>query len=109
MIVPDAAVYGSIPVVAGSLVWMGRQFVLDTLDRKGPKGDKGDRGNDAGPIGDQMTVRNYKSFSDFLIAQLNGRYLMATEARERFAQINVKLDRLHDSMNRHLMSDEKNT
>ena len=93
--VPDPAVYASIPVVAGSLLWIGRQFVVATVEQVGPKGDVGAKGATGDP--GEMTVDNYRKFSDFLIERLNGRYLLATDARERFDKIDSKLDHICNS------------
>ena len=90
--VPDPAVYGSIPVVAGALLWIGRQFVVATVGQAGPKGDKGATGDPG-----SMSVRDYRQLSDYLIERLNGRYLLATDARERFDAIDRKLDHICNS------------
>jgi hypothetical protein len=99
MQVPDAAVYACVPTLAGCLLWIGRQFVMDVISSRGPRGEKGDPGPG-------MTVRDYKEFSSFLIGQLNGRYLMAGEARERFAALESKLDDLRLSVALHLRLEE---
>jgi hypothetical protein len=39
-----------------------------------------------------MTVRDYQQMADILKQELNGRYMMADEARLRFDKLNEKVD-----------------
>lgn len=98
MNVPDPAVWASIPIVAGSLLWAAKQFVTSTVNEKGDKGEKGD-------TGEGLTVKGYKELSELLISRLNGRYMMASESREKFAALEGKLDTIHIQLALHLKQD----
>ena len=97
MMVPDGLVWASIPVLAGCLLWAGRGFVIDTVNQRGPKGEDGKQGEQGNP-GPGMSVRSYKELSEMLVTQLNGRYMMADEARQRFDLMAEKIDDLKDSL-----------
>ena len=88
MQVPDAGVYAVLPMTGAFAVWGLTQFVRQVV---GPKGDTGPRGQ-PGADAQRLTVRDYKEVAEVLRAELNGRYMMAGEARERFAAIEEKLD-----------------
>lgn len=90
MNVPDWAVGSSIPVLAGSLAWGARQFVLSVVTKRGPQGTQGE----PGPAGPEMTVRAFNQLADLLTQRLNGRYMLAIEARERFDRIETLIDRM---------------
>ena len=108
MQVPDAGVYAVLPLMTGAAVWGLTQFVRQVVGPKGDTGPRGKPGADAPALtvkeiaevireelkGDaqRLTVRDYKEFAEVLRAELNGRYMMAGEARERFAAIEEKLD-----------------
>lgn len=86
--ISDALLGACVPIAAGGVLWTVKQFIKTTVGERGPKGDDGPRGKD----GLSMSVRQYKEFSDFLITQLNGRYLLAAEARELFSSLENKVE-----------------
>lgn len=80
----DNLLGAAVPIVVGAGYWALKQLIREQSGRQGPKGDRGEPG-----LG--MTVRNFKEFSDFLIIQLNGRYLLANEARAWFKKIDDRI------------------
>jgi hypothetical protein len=84
--VPDGAVWAALPLMGAMGVWSLRSLIVQVA---WPKGDRGETGRD----GPAMTVRDYREISDVLRKELNGRYMMADEARERFTTLEQKLDR----------------
>lgn len=84
MNIPDPAVYASIPVVGAAAVWIGRQFVQSVLRNSRPGGRTV-----------EMNVGEYKQLSELLTQTLNGRYMAATEARDRFSRIDRNIERMH--------------
>jgi hypothetical protein len=99
MNIPDGMVWASVPTVGGCLLWMAKHYIQDVS--KGEKGDKGNQGNQGEP-GLDMSVRNFKELADFLVVQLNGRYLLASEFREQHNSLVMKIDNIQETL-RHLM------
>ena len=83
MNVPDAAVYAALPMIGGFAVWVAGRFVKQVA---GPQGERGEPGSH------EVTVRDYKLISEELVKQLNGRYMLADEARGRFMRVEAKID-----------------
>ena len=94
MNIPDPVVYVSIPSTIAGLIWAGRQFVYQTVGKQGNQGIQGDQGPEGPPGHDafDMTVRDYKILSEQLVKELNGRYMLANESRERFMALEGKID-----------------
>lgn len=88
MNIPDPAVYAALPLLGGAAVWIARQFVTQTAGPRGDVGPRGLTGQDAPP----MTIRDYRQVAAVMKDELNGRYMLATEARERFAALEEKVD-----------------
>ncbi len=93
MALNDAMVGACVPLVVGFGVWIAKQFIHQEVER-GPRGDPGPPGEP----GLGMSVRNFKEFADFLIQQLNGRYLLAEEFRLRHSQLEMKVDDMRDKL-----------
>ena len=96
MNVPDGAVWASIPTIGVCLAWMAKSYILEITGRNQRNGRKhnalsAEEGTDENPVL-SMTVRQYREFSDFLVQELNGRYLVANG--ERFKSVEAKLDGL---------------
>ena len=89
MSVLDAALGATIPIIAGTLVWAGRQFVTQTVGQTGARGPIGP----SGPAG-SMTITDYHELADLLMERFNGRYLLASDARAMFDRIERKIDQL---------------
>src|SRR5580693_1733236 len=94
MNVPDPLFYASIPTLGGLLLWGGRQFVLSTIGMKGDKGEKGDRGESS--LGD--SVRDFVDLRKAITEELNGRYMFADEARQRFEKLECGLENLETKL-----------
>lgn len=94
MQIPDSIVFASIPIVTGSLLWAAKQFVKDNQGEKGERGERGEQGRAAPGI----TVRDYKELSEMLINIFNGRYMLATESRERFENLERKIDNINEHL-----------
>ena len=93
MNVPDAAVYAALPMIGGFAVWVAGRFVNQIA---GPKGEPGMPGRDA----PELTVRDYQLISETLVKELNGRYMIADEARGRFMSLEAKIEKHGDEMRR---------
>jgi hypothetical protein len=91
MTIPDPAVYASIPTALCFGVWSVRQLIKSV---KGETGARGPRGIE----GSAMTVRDYKQLADLLKEELNGRYMMAPEARDKFEDVKERVDNLDRKM-----------
>ena len=85
MNVPDGAVYAALPLMGAAAVWIATQFVRQVA---GPRGEQGAPGHDA----PEMTVRDFQLIADELVKRLNGRYMLADEARGRFMALEAKID-----------------
>ncbi len=70
-------------------MWAAKAFVSQVA---GPRGDKGDTGQPGSMA--ELSVRDYKEITDVLRRELNGRYMMAEEARDRFSAIDKRLEHL---------------
>ena len=92
MSVLDAALGSTVTIVASTLVWVGRQFVTQTVGQTGARGPIGP----SGPTGStgSMTIKDYHELADLLMERFNGRYLLAVDARDRFDRIEHKIDQL---------------
>lgn len=85
MNIPDPAVYALLPTLGGMAVWIGTAFIKSVTGTSAPV--------PAIPnIPVSMTVRDYQQISELLKKELNGRYMFAEEARNRFDAIEHKLD-----------------
>ncbi len=93
MQIPDPAIYASLPVLGAACVWVGRQFVVTNARRLREPAIRV-----AAPLDVPMSLREYKDVSDLLKQELNGRYMAASEARDRFAQVERKIEDLGDSL-----------
>jgi hypothetical protein len=93
MINYDNLVGATVPAAAAFIVWTLRQFIISTVGPKGPKGDKGD-------MGPEMSIKNFRVIVDLLCSELNGRYMFAIEARQRFDKIESRLDALIERLER---------
>ena len=97
MVVPDSAAWALVATNAGGIfVWALRSFINQEAGPKGSTGNTGAPGKDA----PEITIRVYKQLADLLISQLNGRYMMADEARHRLQTLEVKLDVQGESLNK---------
>jgi hypothetical protein len=91
--VPDPFVYAAVPLIGGFLLWCLRQFIVST-GKQGIQGDTGPPGPQGAKGVDGMSVRDFKEFSRLLCTEMNGRYLLAKDARDEFAKLNLKLDQI---------------
>ena len=106
---PFAATFGG---------WAVKTYIGQVASERGPKGDRGDRGQDYRDSAEHlelvkgmqacqdaikklsdrpfidMSVRDCEQLSDYLMKQFNGRYMLAPEAREKFAAIHHRIDAL---------------
>jgi hypothetical protein len=95
MNIPDPMVYASLPILGGAAVWIGQQFVQSVIfrNRDDPKTSPERRERLSA-----MTVQDYRQISELLKQELNGRYMFAKEARERFGGIENKIEHLGEDM-----------
>ena len=86
MNVPDALVYASLPITAGAVVWIARQFVREQSRRDDL--DKRQREQDAcaNPFVN-LSARDAQIIVRYIEQIMNGRYLQAKEARVRFRRL----------------------
>lgn len=94
MTIPDQLFYACIGPAAGAVVWWARQFVISSISRwrqegSGPADISPARGA-ASSAG--MTVRDYQQIRELMVKELNGRYMLAKEARERFDALAEKIE-----------------
>ena len=89
MNVPDGAVYAALPTLGAAAVWIATSFIKQVAGPRGERGDRGDAGRDA----PELTVRDYQLISETLVKELNGRYMIADEARGRFMALEAKMDK----------------
>ena len=101
MIVPDAVVYGNLALGGTVLVWAARQFIYQTVGNEGNQGNRGPQGDkgDPGEPSCNMSVKEFNVFCDLLMVRLNGRYLLAEDAKDMFKGIENKIDNLRCSQN----------
>lgn len=90
MNIPDPAVYATLPMFGGMVVWIGTQFVKSVT--RGDTGAAGPQGIPGATMA--MTVRDYQQISDLMKQELNGRYMFADESRKRFDMVDHKIDGL---------------
>lgn len=88
MTIPDPLVYSSLPVLLGFVVWVSRNFVKETVALF----KKDSRDDAASPPRKQLSIGDFTEIATLLKQELNGRYMFAVEARERFAAIERKID-----------------
>lgn len=86
MNIPDPFIYASIAPIGGFVVWTGRQFVVWATNQK--KNQEVD--STLQPLV-ELTVRDYKQITELFTKELNGRYMFATEAREKFEKLEQQL------------------
>lgn len=92
MTVPDPAFYASLPAIGGMIVWIARQFVI--ANAKSSSGE-------FESIAPSLTVRGYKEIAELLTKELNGRYMLAGEARDKFKELGSKIDILAERLHPH--------
>ena len=111
----------SLPFAAAFGGWVVKTYIGQVVSERGPKGERGERGERAEGDGGvhskelldglhecqrlirdiqesqnedfaDISVRKYKYLSEYLIGQFNGRYMLATEAREKFTSVHQRMD-----------------
>ncbi len=107
MTIPDPAVYSALPVVAGALLWAAKAFVSDVINRTRRRTTTTTTVTTAPPLPPasthvEMTLGDFRQIADLLKAELNGRYMFAAEAREKFSELGDKLDEKVEALE-HLM------
>jgi hypothetical protein len=89
MVVPDAAVYAALPLLGGVAVWVGKQFVSSVKLGTGTPPD-------------EMSVKVYRQLAHMFRSELeshfDNRYMFADEARQRFTDLEQKLDNKFSEM-----------
>lgn len=108
MNIPDPAVYASIPVLGGAIVWVGRQFIREQNRRDGldTETQRIQARRDDQPITNYLTlsVRDWASIMEQIEKRFNGRYWQATEARAAMKEIREhseqQTQRLHDRISK---------
>ncbi len=96
--VDDRAIYAGLPVFAMASVWIGRQFVLSNAAGRRERERVIRVAAPAAAPDVPMSLREYKDVSDLLKQELNGRYMQASEARDRFGAVERKIEDLGDSL-----------
>lgn len=84
MIVPDGLVFASAPVLLAASAKAGQWFVQDVISHN----KKTSRTNTSAP----MTLADFELIADLMKRELNGRYMFATEAREKFAALEKQIE-----------------
>lgn len=93
MTIPDPLVYASIAPLLGAVIKVGQWFVQDVMKQK--KTDaRSNAAIDQRPAHAEMTISEFRPIAELLKDELNGRYMMAQEARDKFAAIETKLVKL---------------
>lgn len=90
MNVPDPAVYAALPVIGGAFIWIARQFILDVLSRSRPR------------TAPQMSLGDFGQLADALKRELNGRYMFAEEARDKFNGLEMRLEACVEDLKRYI-------
>lgn len=90
MTIPDPLVYASIVPLLGATAKVGQWFVQDVIRQK-KTNDRSNAAIDQRPARAEMTISEFRPIADLLKDELNGRYMMAQEARDKFAAIDAKL------------------
>lgn len=85
--------------MGGMGIWIATQFVRSITNPPGPKGDPGPKGND-GAVG-SMRVADYRQIAALLKDELNGRYMFADEARQKFSNVESKIEVLERKVDLH--------
>lgn len=100
MTVPDPLVYASIPLLGGAVVWIGQQFVQSVILRNRATADPERAIAPPAPplLAPQLTVESYRQIAELMKQELNGRYMFAKEARDRFGSVETKIDGLGRDM-----------
>jgi len=83
----DTMVGACIPLAIGFGVWVAKQFVKQEVGAQGEHGEKGDKGDPG-----DMSVKQFQSLCKYLVTELNGRYMLAEEARERFDKLERRVN-----------------
>jgi hypothetical protein len=102
MEIPSGFVYAALPLIASGILWIAKQFIrsnvrrTDTEPAAAPRRRTSDQPppEEPAPPHKGMSVREYMEISDLLKRELAGRYMEAEEARERFEQLEHKLDKI---------------
>lgn len=99
MNIPDQAVYGLLPIIAGVGLWIGRQFVKENRRRTTEQR----REVDPKPTPDldllgRLNVREYRQVVACIEEVFNGRYMLAEEAREEFHKIELGMESINGKL-----------
>lgn len=110
MNIPDAEVYSALPVIAGGLLWTAKAFVTDIIDRTKRRTTTTTTVTSAPappPTASthvELTLGDFRQIAELLKAELNGRYMFAAEARQKFDELGAKLDSRIEAMEKLLDS-----
>jgi hypothetical protein len=91
MMVPDGLVWVSIPVLAGAIGKASQWFVQDVISTS-KRANRDNAKIDERAQGRTMSITDFEQIGTLLKQELNGRYMLATEAREKFAAISHQID-----------------
>lgn len=99
MNIPDAEVYSALPVIGGGLLWAAKAFVTDIIDRTKRRTTTTTTTISAPAAPPhvphvEMTLGDFRQVADLLKDELNGRYMFAKEAREKFDEIRSSIQEL---------------
>ena len=82
MFIPDPAVYAALPILASGVTWAAKAFIDSRARRRISPGT-----NHV-----ELTLGDFQQIADLLKRELNGRYMFANEARQKFDELANKMD-----------------
>ncbi len=91
MTIPDTAVYAILPIAAAAALWAAKAFV-DERTRRRTTTTTVTTTQPQAPAHVELTIGDFRQIADLLKAELNGRYMFANEAREKFDELGERLD-----------------
>lgn len=95
MNIPDGLVYASLPVLLGAIYKAGRWFVQDVVSTNKKANRENARIDDRSPgPAPLITLHDFDDISSLMKKELNGRYMLAPEAREKFASLERLIEQL---------------
>ncbi len=96
MIVPDGLVYASVVPLCGLTLKVGQDVML-RYKKNAQINARVDNPPINPPVSPAISLDDFQQIGDLLTEKLNGRYMFATEARDRFAKMELLLsDSIHE-------------